>query len=217
LCDEETCDFWTPTPLPLGPTATVTVRHGQGYTRYTHDSRDLYQDMLVFVPEDEPIKLVRLTVRNSSARTRHLSATYYVEWVLGTVRENAPLQVVCDWDPESGSILARNAWAGPFAEKIAFAACGSPAQWTTANRTEFLGLYGSVSMPAAMQRLDLSGRVGAALDPCAAITTKMTLNPGETREIVFALGQADSLEEVRRLIREYTQPQEAEKELTQVQ
>ena len=144
LRDEETGEFWTPTPLPLGPRATVTVRHGQGYTRYTHVSRDLNQDLLVFVPTDDPIKLVCLTVRNDGDRPRRLSATYYAEWVLGTVRENAPLQVVCERDPESAAILARNAWAGAFAEKIAFAASGSPAQSVTADRTEFLGEHGSV-------------------------------------------------------------------------
>ena len=117
LRDEETGDFWTPTPLPLGPAAKMTVRHGQGYTRYTHDSRNLYQDLLVFVATDDPIKLVCLTVRNDGDRPRRLSATYYAEWVLGTVRENAPLQVVCECDPESGAILARNAWAGDFAEE----------------------------------------------------------------------------------------------------
>ena len=199
LRDEETGDFWTPTPLPLGP-ATVTVRHGQGYTRYTHVSRNLHQDLLVFVPTDDPIKLVCLTVRNDGDRPRRLSATYYAEWVLGTVRENAPLQVVCERDPESGAILARNAWAGDFAEKIAFAASGSPTQSVTADRTEFLGEHGSVSMPAALKRVGLSGRAGPALDPCAAMTTELTLSPGETREVVFALGQADSLEEVHRLI-----------------
>ena len=217
LRDEDTGDFWTPTPLPLGPTATVTVRHGQGYTRYTHDSRNLHQDLLVFVPTDDPIKLMCLTVRNDGDRPRHLSATYYAEWVLGTVRENAPLQVVCERDPESSAILARNAWAGDFAEKIAFAASGSLAQSFTTDRAEFLGEHGSVSIPAALRRLRLSGRVGPALDPCAALTTEITLAPGETKKVVFALGQADSLEEVHRLISEYTQPHLAEAALTRVQ
>lgn len=217
LRDEETGDFWTPTPLPLGPTATVTVRHGQGYTRYTNDSRNLYQDLVVLVPTEDAIKLVCLTVRNDGDQPRRLSATYYAEWVLGTVREKAPLQVVCERDPESGAILARNAWAGDFAEKIAFMASGTPAQSFTADRTEFLGEHGSVSMPAALRRASLSGRVGPGLDPCAAIATEMTLAPGETKEVVFALGEADSLEEVRRLISEYTQSGRADAVLSQVQ
>ena len=125
--------------------------------------------------------------------------------------------MVCERDPESSAILARNAWAGDFAEKIAFAASGSLAQSFTADRTEFLGEHGSVSIPAALRRFRLSGRVGPALDPCAALTTEITLAPGETKEVVFALGQADSLEEVHRLISEYTQPHQAEAALTQVQ
>ena len=79
----------------------MTVRHGQGYTRYTHVSRDLDQDVLVLVPRDDPVKLVCLTLRNNGDRPRRLSATYYAEWVLGTVRENAPLQVVCERDPQT--------------------------------------------------------------------------------------------------------------------
>ena len=204
LREEDTGECWTPTPLPLGPKGTVTVRHGQGYTRYTHASRDLEQDLLVFVPPDDPVKLVRLTLRNDSDRPRHLSVTYYAEWVLGTARENAPLQVVCERDPESDAILARNAWAGPFAGKIAFVASGPPAQSVTADRAEFLGERGSTSAPAGMRRVRLSGNAGPGLDPCAAIRTELTIFPGETREVVFALGQANDAEEVRRLIGEYT-------------
>src|SRR4029434_8367864 len=55
------------------------------------------------------------------------------------------------------------------------------------------------------------------LDPCAAMTTEMTLAPGEAREVIFALGQADSVEEVHRLISEYTQSHRAHAALTQVQ
>ena len=188
LRDDETGDFWTPTPLPLGPRATVTVHHGQGYTRYTHVSRDLNQDLLVFVPTDDPIKLVWLTVRNDGDRLRRLSATYYAEWVLGTVREDASLQVVCERDPESSAILARNAWAGAFAGKIAFAAAGSSTQSVTADRTEFLGEHGSIATPAALKRVSLSGKAGPALDPCAAVTTELTLAPGETQRSGFRVG-----------------------------
>ena len=217
LRDDETGDLWTPTPMPIGPTATVTVRHGQGYTRYTHDSRDLYQDLLVLVPSHDPIKLVCLTVRNDGNQPRRLSVTYYAEWVLGTVRENAPLQVVCERDLESGAIMARNAWAGDFAQKIAFVASGSPALSATADRTEFLGKYGSVSTPDGLKRVRLSGRVGPALDPCAAMTTEMTLGSGETRQVVFVLGQSESLEDVRQLINKYTQSNQPDAALTQVE
>jgi len=104
-----------------------------------------------------------------------------------------------------------------FFGKIAFAACGPQIHSVTANRTEFLGEHGSVSRPAALTRLGLSGAAGPGLDPCAAITTEITLAPGEAREVIFALGQADSLQDVRRLISESTQSRPARSQLKQVQ
>jgi cellobiose phosphorylase len=217
LRDEETGAVWTPTPLPRGPVAAVTIRHGQGYTRYTHRAGDLDQDLLVLVPPDDPVKLVCLTVRNAGDRLRRLSATYYAEWVLGSLRDNAALQVMCERDAASGAITARNAWAGAFSGQLAFAAAGPRLRSATADRAEFLGRNGTLSAPAALGRIDLSGCAGPALDPCAALMTEIVLAPGQTDEIVFVLGQAESLERVRRLIAAYTDPGRAKEVLVEIQ
>jgi cellobiose phosphorylase len=216
LRDEVTGAVWTPTPLPRGPATAVTVRHGQGYTRYSHRSGGLDQELLVLVPPDDPVKLLWLTVRNAGDRPRRLSATFYAEWVLGSLRDNAPLQVVCERDAASGAVLARNAWAGPFAGLLAFAAAGQRLRSATADRAEFLGSNGTPSAPAALSRPDLSGRAGPTLDPCAALTTEIALAPGQTDEVIFVVGQADGLERVRHLIGTYTDPGRAREALTAV-
>src|SRR5262249_22567278 len=146
----------------------VRVRHGQGYTRYTRHSHGLEQELLVVVPRDDPVKLVCLTVRNRGDRPRRLSATFYTEWVLGTVRESAPFQVVSEHDAEAGAILARSAWAGDLAGRIAFVGVGPRPPSATADRAEFLGRHGSPAAPVALTRSGLSGRAGPLLDPCAA-------------------------------------------------
>jgi cellobiose phosphorylase len=217
LRDDESGAVWTPTPLPLGRAASVTVRHGQGYTQYAQISHGLRQDLVVFVPMDEPVKVLRLTVRNDGDRPRRLSVAYYAEWVLGTVRENAPLQVVSERDSETGALLARNAWAGSFAENVAFAAASPPPASATADRSEFLGVMGSTASPAGLQHPALSGRVGPGLDPCAAMTTTLSLAPGESGVVVFVLGQAADLSQARRLVRTYAQPERAAVALAEVQ
>ena len=156
-------------------------------------------------------------MRNTGDRPRRLSATFYAEWVLGTVRDNAPLQVVCERDAEAGAVLARSAWAGSFAGQFAFAAVGPRSHTATADRTEFLGRNGSPSNPAALGRAGLSGRTGPALDPCAALMTPITLAPGQTEEVVFVLGQADTPERVRQLAATYTAPGRARQALAEVQ
>src|SRR4030095_16806171 len=72
----------------------------------------------------------------------------------------------------------------------------------TTDRTEFMGRNGTLQNPEAMSRARLSGKTGAALDPCAVIQTAFSLADDEERQIVFRLGTAkdvnDAVETVKR-------------------
>ena len=217
LRDEETGEFWTPTPAPCGGEATTIVRHGQGYSRFTRTSYGLEQDLLVLVSPTAPVKLFHLRIRNLGDRPRRLSATFYVEWVVGTQRDQAPLQVVCAADPESGALFATNAWAGEFAGRVAFAEVSRRPRSFATDRAEFLGREGATSSPAALARERLSDRAAELGDPCGAIMTHLELAPGGTDEIVFVLGQAESAEEARRLADAYANPVRARLTLEEVQ
>ena len=85
--DEDTGEVWGPTALPIREkTASYSVRHGQGYSRFEHASHGIALELLQYVPVDDPIKISRLKITNHSGRARHLSITAYVEWVLGANR-----------------------------------------------------------------------------------------------------------------------------------
>ncbi|MDX1123355.1 glycosyl transferase [Sinorhizobium medicae] len=209
LRDEESGDVWTPTPLPLGHETSVTVHHGQGYSRYVSRSRRLSHELTVHVPPEDPVKVMHLRLSNDDARTRHLTATYFAEWVLGTQRDDTAMQIVCERDAKSNAIIARNPWVGEFAKRLAFAAASQPPRSMTSDRAEFLGKHGSVSSPAALGRSDLAESFGPLQDPCAALMVEISLAPGESKEVTLVLGQARTREQVRRLVRDYADPQRA--------
>jgi cyclic beta-1,2-glucan synthetase len=205
LRDEESGELWGPTALPIRDhDAPYSARHGQGYSRFEHDAHGVAVDLLVYVPLNDPIKIFRLKIRNTSQRTRRLSVTAYIEWVLGPSRAASAPFIVTEIDPDTGAMLARNPWNAVFGSRVAFAdLAGRQTQWT-ADRGEFLGRHGTLDQPAALVgQTPLSKRVGAGLDPCCALQTPFELEPDETVEIVFFLGEATSAQDAQSLLTRY--------------
>jgi len=197
--------IWGPTCLPIreeGPP--YVVRHGQGYSRFEHSSHGIALDLVQFVAPDAPVKVSRLTLVNRSGRSRRLSVTAYVEWVLGVTRSDAAPYVVTEIDDDTGATFARNAWNGVFASRVAFADLGRrPTSWTC-DRLEFLGRNASLDHPASLERgAQLSGKTGATLDPCAALQTEVELRPGQRADVLFLLGQEESPAQARALIERF--------------
>ncbi len=190
LRDEESGHFWSPTPLPRRGQGSYVSRHGHGYSVFEHTEEGIHSELWVYVAMDASIKYSVLKIRNDSGSERKLSATGYVEWVLGDLRPKSAMHIVTESDPVSGALFAHNAYNTEFADRIAFFDVDATNRTVSGDRAEFLGRNGSLHNPAAMTRTRLSGRVGAGLDPCAAIQVPFELSAGQEREIVFMLGVA---------------------------
>ena len=198
--DEESGRFWSPTPLPRRGRQTYVSRHGFGYSVFEHAEGGIRSELWVYVAMDASVKFSVLKVRNESGRSRKLSATGYAEWVLGDLRPKSAMHVVTRIEPGSGALLARNAYNTEFSNQVAFFDVDDPARTVSGDRVEFLGRNGSLRSPAAMNRARLSGKVGAALDPCAAIQVPFELADGQEREIVFRLGAGRNADDARAMV-----------------
>jgi cyclic beta-1,2-glucan synthetase len=179
------------------------VAYGAGYARFLHRSHGLEQSVRLWVPPDDPVKLVELELTNRLDRPRRVRVTYYVEWVLGTSREQSQAFVVPEFDPASEALFARSAWNEDFAGRVAFVAASAKLHGLTADRLEFLGRHGSYAAPAALRRIGLAGTVRAGLDPCAALQISLDLAPGATAHAHFMLGQAAGRDEALGLVTKY--------------
>ena len=188
LRDEDTGHYWSPTPLPCRGTGDYVTRHGFGYSVFEHVEDGIHTELWIYVALDAPVKFSVLKVRNDSGRPRRLTATAYVDWVLGDLRSKSAMHVITESDPVTGALFARNAYSMEFPTRTAFLDADVPGRSLTGDRSEFLGRNGSLRAPAAMDHARLSGRTGAGLDPCGAIQAGFDLDEGESQEIIFRLG-----------------------------
>jgi cyclic beta-1,2-glucan glucanotransferase len=203
LRDEESGNFWSPTPLPARGTGPYVTRHGFGYSVFEHTEDGIRSELHVYVALESAVKFSVLKVRNTSGRSRRLSATGYVEWVLGDTRPKSAMHVVTEADPLTGSVFARNAYNSECPDRVAFFDADQVTRTITGDRTEFLGRNGVLSNPAAMHKPRLSGKLGPGLDPCAAIRLPFELLDGQEREIVFTLGVGQNAAKATELVQGY--------------
>jgi cyclic beta-1,2-glucan synthetase len=203
--DDANGDLWSATPLPIREAAApYVIRHGFGYSRFQYNTRGIALDLLQFVPLEDSLKISRLKITNTSAQSRQLSVTHYLDWVLGNQRGKTLPFVVTEIEPSTAALLARNPWSGDFQSRIAFMDMAGRQQTYTGDRSEFIGPHGSLAEPKALLGgHGLSNRVGAGLDPCGALQTACSLLPGETIELTFMLGEEASPAAAVALIERY--------------
>ena len=206
LRDEESGHFWSPTPQPCSSAMPYVTRHGFGYSVFEQTTGGIHSQLWIYVDLHDAVKFSVLKIRNGSGRARKLSATAYVEWVLGDSRSKTAMHVVTEIDADSGALFARNAYNSEFPGRVAFLDVNDISRSLTGDRTEFLGRNGSLKHPDAMTRARLSGRLGAGLDPCGAIQVPFELADGEERQIIFRLGAGLDVTQARELAQRLRKP-----------
>ncbi len=208
LRDDISGALWSPLPRPCGA-GRMRVYHGLGYTRFLQRYEGIESETTLSIAPDDPVKIVRLRLRNRSDRERRLSAAMYVEWVLGVLREQTALFIVTSTIPEQSALLARNTYSHDFVGRVAFLVCSAPEALFCGDRAAFIGRNGNLARPLALSG-DHDGafdhHTGAGFDPCGVVAARLTLGPGEERDVFFILGQGANEEEALHLVAHYRDP-----------
>ncbi|MCB8816548.1 GH36-type glycosyl hydrolase domain-containing protein [Desulfosporosinus shakirovi] len=217
LRDEETGESWSVTANPRRENGVYKIRHGQGYSIFEHYSRGLKQTLRFFVPIDKPVKIVELTLSNLTERSLSLSATYYVEWVMGVVREHTAPYLVTEYDIKSSTFYVQNTYQEEYIGRIGFlTAFGATVASYTGDRSEFIGRNRSLEDPIGLQLDSFSESIGAGLDPCSAMRLEFSMMPGESKTITFLFGETANRQEAEQIISDYEQPKKIEDSFEEV-
>ena len=205
------------TPMSLGRTdrGTYRVRHGFGYSVFHHDEESITQELTVFTPLEEPVKLWELKLTNNSDRERYLSLTYYVEWVLGALRDQTNPYILSDYNNEHEYLSAKSIYNYNFHKHNAFIFSSEMITGYTGDRQEFFGLKGGILNPQGLD-IKLSNHTGVCYDACGTIQVSIAIKPEECKTVIFGLGQSDDFKDISRLRHKYKDISKVNLELNQV-
>ncbi|UNF43904.1 protein ndvB [Bartonella krasnovii] len=175
--------------------------HGFGFSTFKSTHTEIILELTHTLYPEKPVRLSRLTLKNNGKKTRSLRLYNYVEWVLGNVRTKYAPFILPYYDLMRGAHFIQNPYHIDKSQQVTFLSASQMPTSTTTDRTEFIGVTGTVTHPHAIRKADtLSNTVEAGCDPCSAFSYDIDLHPGQTKEIIFYLGSAENKQEAEKLL-----------------
>lgn len=205
--DRKSREAWSVTPSAWGDErVTYQVAHGQGYSLVRHQRGDVTVTASWCVDAHHAVKQVWLRLENRGTRSLQLRVAAMAEWVMGAARSDRGTvhTGVLREDAEGQSLIAltatqADATAG-YGGGTAFLAMrtqGNDAADWTCDRRECFDARGRLVLPDSYGQ-----QHGPGLDPCAALSADVDLEPGAQVDQVFLLGYGNSPAEAQRLAAE---------------
>ncbi len=203
--DLRSLDVWSVTAGAWGD-ARIDYRvvHGQGFSRVTHRRGDLEIMASWCVDAHHAVKQVVLRITHRGTRTTKLRLAAVAEWTMGAgradrgtvrtafVRQRLPAGRLTAL---AATQLERSAGFGGGTAFLGLATSpGDDVIDWTCDRRECFDAAGQAVLPDHFGQ-----RAGDGLDPCAALSTRFELAPGQTIERVFLIGWAASSATAREL------------------
>lgn len=222
--DNDSKDFWSASWQPVGKdldSYKSECHHGTAYTRMIADYSDIHSEALYYVPLNKSYEVWNLKVTNNSAVARNLNITGYAEFTNNNNYEQDQVNLQyslfitrTSFDKDRIRHTIHGNLDGledgdEVDNKLAldriFALAGAPVASYCGDKEKFVGRYHSYANPIGVMSGDLGNELSYNENGCGALTTVLTLQPGETKEIAFILGMKYK-EEADQIIAGYQNP-----------
>ncbi|MGC9399486.1 MAG: GH36-type glycosyl hydrolase domain-containing protein [Anaerolineae bacterium] len=192
LRDNATGAFWSPTWQPTRTELDAYVcRHGLGYTVIGSTYRGIETQGRYFVPPGETLEVWQMTVSNRRDTAAELSLFSAVEFALWDAWDDATNFQrnfnTGEVEIDAGVIYHKTEYRER-RDHFAFFACSEPLAGFDTQREAFLGAYRGWEEPLVVERGVSANSVAHGWAPMGSHHVTLTLQPGESRQVIFVLG-----------------------------
>ncbi len=187
---------WTPGWQPVRTDLdSYECRHGIGYTRITSSKNDLTVSQLAFVPVDDPCEINRLEFTNHSDQEKTFSVFSFVEFCLWNAMDdmtNYQRNLNIGEVEVIGSTIYHKTEYRERRNHYAIYTVNTDIQGFDTSRDEFLGAYRGLNDPQVVQEGKSHQSVASGWYPIGSHQINITLQPGESKSLIFLLGYCEN-------------------------
>lgn len=187
---------WSPGWKPCrNPLDFYECRHGMGYTRITGEKKDLRVSALFFVPLGYNCEIQKVTLENRGGARKDFKLWSFVEWCLWnaeTDMENFQRNLSTGEVEVEGSVIYHKTEYRERRDHYAFYGVNARIDGFDTDRDAFIGMYNGFDSPQNVKSGISSQSIAHGWSPIASHYLEISLDPGESKDLVFILGYAEN-------------------------
>ena len=206
--DNELNDYWSASWQPVGKPLDKyknECRHGTAYTIITSEYEDIKSETTYYVPDGKTYEVWRCKVTNNSNKPRNLSVFGFVEFTNDNNYEQDQVNLqytlfITRTTFEGNKIVqhinensGKDATGSNHKERF-FGLVGADVSAYNGNFDNFIGSYRTYSNPIAVENGKCDNVLNYNSNACGALQSDVVLQPNETKEFIYLVGQKNNAE-----------------------
>jgi cellobiose phosphorylase len=188
--------FWSPSWMPTRHAAEkYSCRHGLGYTVIGSAFKKIEAQTRYFVPLGENLEIWQCTITNrrkAPAKLSVFSAVEFCLWDAWDDQTNFQRNFNVGQVEIEGGVIYHKTEYRERRNHFAYFACSEKLAGFDTQRESFLGAYRGWENPLAVERGKSGDSEAVGWSPVGSHHVKLSLQPGESKQIVFLLGYQEN-------------------------
>ena len=183
---------WAPVKTELD---SYSCRHGMGYTVIKGEKNGVEAEATFFVPQNFNGEVQKLVLKNTGEKSKSFKLFSFIEWCLWDAQDDSTNFQrnfnTGEVEIEGSTIFHRTEYKER-RNHFAFYTVNTAIDGFDTDRESFMGLYNGFENPQAVTIGKSGNSVADGWSPIASHCINVTLDAGETKELVFLLGYVEN-------------------------
>ncbi len=188
------------------------ITYGFGFAKYNHNSQGILQELEMFVPKEDSVKINLLKLKNTTPDRKKLKLLYYVKPVLGEDEISTNGYIDIKKENNSNLVVAQNLYSNLNEQQYIYIFSNENIKSYTGNKNSFIGM-GTIQNPDALYKVSLDNENSLGRNSCIAIELTIDLEPFENKETIILLGAQEQILDVKNTSYKYSKVSNVKQEL----